>query len=107
MFNNAFLLDPAYFTLTNRSRVVFITTNGQEVAYTQTGDAITPPILSMTNSSWLNLRIARGSDTYTEVTTNFINWQMVDYLPWSANTNATSFSVTPTNQIGIYRAYSE
>jgi len=83
-------------TLAGLSRARYLVTfNGQTGVYTQTGDLLVPPVVSMYSTPLsVTAHMTMGSDTTIEMSTDLVNWKPFEYFPWCYGANNVSVNIS-------------
>ena len=119
---NGIVLDNSFVTNSGRSRILLTFSDGKTVIYTQGGNPILPPIISMVwisapsypydgygswywygyggpsfNSYNLFVSGSTGADTVVESTMDFISWTPIGSMSWNSGWTSTIMPISTTN----------
>lgn len=110
MYKNILFHDVLYSMGTNRTRIT-LTSTSQEASsksYTQAGEAIQPPVMSIDNKN-VGVHLSRGADTILQSSTNGgKDWLNETSCGWASKTNLLLFPVEIRSNtvLKIFRAKS-
>ena len=100
---NGISIDNSFVTNNGRARMLLTFSNGETVIYTQGGNPILPPTISMIwippgyNSYNLFISGSSGADTVVESTADFASWSPIGGMSWNSGMTSTIIPISTTN----------
>jgi hypothetical protein len=110
--NSGVIIGNSFLTNSGRMRLSVTLGDGTTATYTQNGNLIVPPGLSLTNhNSSYNLFVSGtyGADTVVEGTTNLFSWFSMNsspVIPWNSGVTNITIPISTTNAFESFRAKS-